>query len=235
MRLLAAAVLLAIAAPAVQAGEDPEQWPRWDGGKLGLRFKHPAGAKIAVHGDTVIIAGNGFAAVNIVVSPTELHGKSSMGGTDNGHVDFTLGVPMRAAHCTADSTDAKQLEIASWICASMELDPAPRKPHVQLSVTSSGLADEGAFERAVHVKGHLIDGCWIAALKNDPELPEGSLTMHRTYQQGAPTATELRIEDFFDHDAKTLGACVQQALKPVPVKSAADAAETTVKAIFLYY
>jgi len=228
--------VIALAAPALaHADDDPSAWPKWDGAKLGLHLKHPAGAKISVHGDTVIVAGTGFAAVNIEVASTELHNSGSVGGISDGKVDITVGVPLRAAHCTAASTDEAQLQTASWICSSIELDPAPRRPHVELTVTSTGLDDDAGFQRAVHAKQKAIDACWVAALKKDGSLPEGSVTLHRTYDHGAPVALDVRVEDFFDHDAKPLGACAADVLKGVTAKTAGDAAETTVRAICLYY
>jgi hypothetical protein len=226
---------LAFTAATARADEDPDSWPKWDSAKLGVHVKHPANAKISVHGHTVIIAGTGFAAVNIEVAPTDLHNSGSVGGTTDGKVDLTVGVPLRAAHCTAASTDEQQLQIAQWICASLTLDPAPRKPHVQVTVTSTGLTDEAAFARAVHARQRAVDACWTHALAKDPTLPEGSITLHRSYDKGAPIATDIRLEDFFDHDAKSLGQCAADALKGITAKGAGDAAETTVRAICLYY
>jgi hypothetical protein len=233
-----AALLAALAfAASASAGtdDDPDAWPTWDSAKLGMHVKHPASAKISVHGGTVIIAGTGFAAVNIEVAATDLHNSGSVGGVSDGKVDLTVGVPLRAAHCTAASTDEDQLRIAHAICTSVTLDPKPRKPHVQLTVTSTGLADEAAFARAVHAKQRAVDACWTRALASDATMPEGSITLHRSYDKGAPVATDIRLEDFFDHDAKTLGTCAADALKGIAAKGAGDAAETTVRAICLYY
>ena len=80
-----------------------------------------------------------------------------------------------------------------------------------------------------------LDACWKKALGKDAAMPEGAVTFTRDFDHGAPAGTKTSAEDFFDHDAKALGACVTGVVKAVAAKSAADAAHVEIKMICQLY
>ena len=231
-------VLVLATAPAFGDTPDPgppSSWPKWDGGKLGVHVAHPAAAKVAAKGGTVTVRGARMPDVTIAVETTTERGRDKNGGVNGTHVAYTIEVPERRATCTADAADQDQANLAAEICDAMVVDPGPRHPHVELTVTSTGLADGASFEKSVRAKQGALDACWTRALAKDRDLPEGSISLRRTYDHGAPSETATHLENFFDHDAKALGACVTAVVKGVETKTADDAATTEVEAIFQLY
>jgi hypothetical protein len=212
------------------------KWVAFADKALGIALHHPAGAKVAVKGSTVTVTGPELATVTINVATTEERSVSKNGGQTDKHVDWSIEVPKRAAHCVADGADLDKAAAASSVCDSIVLTPGKRAPHVELSVDSSGLADGAAYEKAVKARQKALDACWKQALAKDADLPEGSLSFERTYEQGQPAATRSGAENFFDHDAKPLGACAFAILKAVPAKAAGDAsAKITIEAVCRLY
>ena len=244
MRSAAIAAVLAFAAapaladaPATPDPGPPSSWPKWDGGKLGVHVAHPAAAKVSAHGATVVVRGPAMPDVTIVVTTTTERGRDRNGGVNGTHVAYTIDVPERHATCEADAADQDQANLAAEVCDALVVDPGPRHPHVEVTVSSKGLADGDAFEKAVRARQRALDACWTRALAKDHDLPEGSIALRRTYDHGAPAESTQHLENFFDHDAKALGACVAAIVKAVPAKPAADAdaAETDVEAICQLY
>jgi hypothetical protein len=232
-----ALVLAALAAASIARADTgaPSTWPAWKDAKQGVALKHPPGAKVTAKGGTITIAGADVATVTITIAATDERARDRSGGVSGTHVEYTIAVPRRRATCTADAKDQDQADLASWTCDSIALEPAPRTPHVEATVTSSGLADGDAFERGVRGKQRALDACWAQALRKDKELPEGSITIERTYDHGQPSALAQHASDFFDHDARPLAACVAGVVKGIPAKTAADAATTKVVLVFQYY
>ena len=228
-------ILLVLVSAARADVGSPSTWPRWKDAKLGLALKRPAVAKVTSKSGTITIAGPGLATVTIAVAPSDDRGTAKNGGVSGTHVEYTIDVPKRHATCTADSDDKDQADVASWICDSIELVPGAKHPHAELQIASTGLADQAAFEKAVRAKQRALDACWTKALAKDKELPEGSISLERTYDHGKPAQASQHLENFFDHDAKALGTCVFAILKAVPAKTAADQATTSVEVIFQYY
>jgi hypothetical protein len=238
MRLACSLLLATFAAPAFADTPDPgppSSWPRWDDAKLGVHVAHPAAAKVSAKSDTIVVAGKDLPTVTIVVSTTTERGRDRNGGVSANHVEYTIDVPERHAVCTADEADPDRSNVAVEICDALVVDPGPRHPHVELTVTSKGLADADAYEKAVRAKQPQLDDCWVKALAKDKDLPEGSIALRRTFDHGAPAATSQHLENFFDHDAKALGACVASIVKAVPAKTADDAAQIDVEAICQLY
>lgn len=230
--------LLAIAAAATIARADvgaPSTWPTWKDAKLGIRLKRPPAAKVTAKGGTIELTGADLAKVTITVAASDERGTNHNGGVSGTHVEYTIDVPRRRATCAADADDKDKADVASWICDSIELDAGPRHPHVELNVSSTGLADEAAFDKAVRGKKRALDACWQKALGKDKALPEGSILVERTYDHGQPAQLSQHAQDFFDHDAKAFAACVAAVVKAVPVKTAADDATTKVEVIGQYY
>ena len=213
----------------------PSSWPKWDDAKLGVHVAHPAAAKVSAKDGTIVVAGKDLPTVTIVVSATTERGRDRNGGVSASHIEYTIDVPERHAVCTADEADPDRSNIAVEICDALVVDPGPRHPHVELTVQSKGLADGDAYEKAVRAKQHALDDCWVKALAKDKDLPEGSIALRRTFDHGAPAETQQHLENFFDHDAKALGACVSALVKSVPAKAADDAAQIDVEAICQLY
>jgi len=233
MRFVASFFLLSIAVSSIARADDAKRVERAEP-KLGITFKHPDGAKVVVKGSTITISGPTLSTVTIAIKATDERSVAKNGGVSDKHVEWTIDAPKRAARCTADGGTDDQAASASAVCESIELAPGPRRPHVELIVTSDGLADGAAFEARARAKKKALDACWKAALAKDADLPEGSMSLDRTYEHGAPAHTTQNAENFFDHDPKPLGACVFPLLKAVPAK-AADAATTKVEVIFQLY
>jgi hypothetical protein len=227
VRIAAAVLTLALAATTATADVDPRsKWVQLDNKQLGVRARHPKSATIAVHGSELAISGTGFPTVTIAIATTGDRTTGKSGGVQDLKVSWTITAPKHAATCTATADDDDQATIASQICESIEVAAAPRAPHVDLAIESTGLADGAAYEKAVRATAHQLDGCWKSALAKDHDLPEGEVEVRRTYDHGQPATTTENHHNFFDHDAKQLGACMAALIKAVPVKTASDDAAT---------
>jgi len=233
--LLALSFVCAALTIAAADVDPPSKWVDAEQKSLGLKVRHPASAQLAVHGSDVTISGTGIPTVTIAVKTTTDRSTAKSGGVHDKHVEWTVSVPKRTATCTATAANEDDASLASKICDTIVLAPGARSPHVELVVTSSGLADGAAYERAVRAKSRELDACWKSALAKDSELPEGAVELHRTYDHGQPATTNESRQNFFDHDAKPLGACMVALLKAVPVKTAADTAEIKITAICHLY
>jgi hypothetical protein len=235
MRIPLVACVLALAGLAHGEIEPTSKWVRYENKKLGIAVRHPAAAKVAVKGAELTISGPELATVTITVEPTTERNTSKTGGQTQLHIEWTIDVPKRRAHCAADADDLDKAVHASTMCDTIELTPGARDPHVELAVASTGLADAGAFDKAVHAKGKALDACWKAALAKDPTLPEGALSVKRTYESGQVSGTNEHAENFFDHDTKALGTCVFGLIEGVPVKTAEAAASIDLTVICRVY
>ena len=223
MRCALALVAVAVLATSARADVDPRsKWIQLDNKAIGVRARHPKTAKVAVHGSELAISGDGFPTVTIAVSTTGDRATSKSGGVQDLHVNWTITSPKHSATCRATADDDDQATIASQICDSIELAAAPRAPHIDLTVDSSGLADAAAYEKAVRATSRQLDSCWKSALAKDKDMPEGEVEVRRTYDHGQPADTVENHHNFFDHDAKQLGSCMAALLKAVPVKTASD-------------
>ncbi len=229
-------VILMLIGKAVAADVgSPSTWPSWKDAKLGIALKRPAAAKVVSSKGTITISGAELATVTITVAPSDDRGTNKNGGVSGTHVEYTIDAPKRHATCTADSDDKDKADVASYICDSIALTPGAKHPHVELQIESDGLADGAAFEKSVRAKQGALDACWKKALAKDKELPEGSVSLDRTYDHGKPSQSNTHLENFFDHDAKAFGACVSTILAKLPAKTAADTATTKVEVIGQYY
>ncbi len=227
MRISLALIIVAAITTSARADVDPRsKWIQLDNKALGVRARHPKTAKIAIHGSELAISGAGFPTVTIAVTTTGGRTTSKSGGVEELHVNWTITSPKHSATCTATAEDDDQATIASQICDSIELAAAPRAPHVDLTVASTGLADAAAYETAVRATTRRLDACWKTALAKDKDLPEGEVEVRRTYDHGQPADTVENHYNFFDHDVKQLGTCMATLLKAVPVKTASDDAAT---------
>jgi hypothetical protein len=235
MRLTLFALLAIATAAAAAADTDTSSWKISRDKKLGVAVRVPAQAKVTSRADGLTIAGPDFPTVTITISATDERGTTKDGGRNGLHVAWTINVPERAAQCTADAADEGAAYVASAICESIDLTPGPRHPHVALAVTSSGLDDGAAYEKAVRARQAALDACWKKALAADKAMPEGAITFTRDFDHGAPAGTRTAAEDFFDHDAKALGACVTAVVKAVAAKSTAEAAHVEIKMICQLY
>jgi hypothetical protein len=236
MRTRLALPLLAAAVHVAAADVDPpSKWVDVDQKSLGLHVRHPASAHVAVHGSEVTISGAEIPTVSIAVKTTTDRSTAKSGGVHDRKVEWTVSVPKRTATCTSTATNEDQATLASRICDTIVLVPGARDPHVELVVSSTGLADGPGYERGVRAKAREIDACWKSALAKDTDLPEGAVELHRTYDHGQPATTNESRQNFFDHDAKPLGACIVALVKAVPVKTSADTAEIKITAICHLY
>jgi hypothetical protein len=233
--VLAGLAVMVVARGAAAEVEPISKWVRYENKKLGVAVSHPAAAKVEVVAFGLRITGADIATVEIAVSDTKDRNTSKSGGKSQDHIEWTIAVPKRSAKCHAETTDDDKAVIASSMCDTIELTPGPRDPHVEIAVTSSGLADSAAYEKAVLGKQHAIDACWKAALAKDATLPEGSLTVKRAFDDGKPTSTNEHADNFFDHDTKGLATCVFGALEGVAVKTADKDASIKLDAVCRFY
>jgi hypothetical protein len=229
--LAAAAALATLVGRAAADVAPTSEWKELEHKKLGLRVRHPPGAKVDVdpRAGSVVIGGPELATVTITVAASNERDTGRNGGLSAMHVEWTVAVPKRIARCVADGKTLEQAMIASSICESIVLAPGPRSPHVEIAVAATGLADPVAYEQAVRGRAPALDACWKKALVKDADLPEGSVTLARTFEHGQPAASRQSVENFFDHDAKALAACLVPIVKAVPVSAPADAATAEVK------
>jgi hypothetical protein len=236
VRRTIAVTLALFGAHAAIAGTDPPPWVTHDDARLGLTFRHPADATIKTSGTVVTIAAPGLATVTIAIAKTDERSIAKNGGVSDKHVAWSIDVPLRSARCTADGATLDQATLASNLCDSIVLAPGPRHPHVELSITATGLADAAAaaYQAKVRARQKPLDACWKAALGKDADLPEGSLTLERSYADGQPAESKQRVENFFDHDAKALAACVFGVLQAVPARTT-GAATVRIEAICQLY
>ena len=216
---LLTALLLASTLVARADVEPRAKWAKWENAKLGLTVMHPAATKVEVTAFGVRITGPDIATVEVTVTETKERNSSKSGGQAQNSIDWVIAVPKRTAKCHAQTDDTDKAVVASAICDALEVTPGPRDPHVELSVSATGLADTAAYEKAVRAKQKAVDACWKAALARDAGLTEGSLTVRRTFEDGKPSETNERAENFFDHDTKALAACVFGLVEAVPVKA----------------
>jgi len=237
-QLFALVVIVGAVAPVRVAGaevEAPSKWVKFDQPKLGFSVRHPAAAKVEVKGNDIEISGPELATVKITVAQTTERNTSKSGGMRKNTVYWTIAVPKRSAVCIAETDDPDKATVASSMCDSIELTPGPRDPHIELAVTSSGLADGAAYEKAVRAKGKALDACWKAALAKNPALTEGSLTVKRTYDDGTPSSTNEHAENFFGRDTTALGKCVFGLVEGVPVKTSEKDAQVQLEMICRFY
>jgi hypothetical protein len=244
MRALMIVVVVAVGALgrarafAEDAGAGSGDAPKWidrADPKLGITFRHPADAKVAVKGGVITVSAPALPTVTITISKTTERGTAKSGGIDDKHVEWTIEVPKRSARCVADGKDLESADLASTVCDSIVLTPGARTPHAELIVSSTGLASAAGYEQKVRGKKAALDACWKKALAKDAELPEGSLVLARDLENGKPVRTNRSAENFFDHDAKPLGACVFPVVESVPAKTSAPAASVKVEVIFQLY
>ncbi len=215
-----AAVALTSSLAASADVEPRAKWQKWENAKLGLVVMHPAATKVEVTAFGVRITGADIATVEITVADTKERNSSKSGGQAQSSIDWVISVPKRTAKCHAQTDDTEKAVVASAICDALEVRPGPRDPHVEMAVTTAGLTDAAAYEKAVRGKQKAVDACWKAALAKDAALTEGSLTVKRVFADGQPAETNERAENFFDHDTKALAACVFGLVEAVPVKAA---------------
>ena len=233
MRALLVIVLACLARPAAAEVDPPSKWVAFADKKLAIKLRRPANAKVDVHGNALHVTGPELPEISIAIEATTDRTTTKEGGARQLHVEWTIAVPRRVARCTADAADTTQAAHASAICDTIELEPAPRAPHVELHVTSTGLGDGEAFERAVQAKQKQLDRCWKDALAKDAELGEGAASLHRTYEKGQLATSDEKLASFV-RDAKPLAKCVFDVVKNVAVK-ASDAAQIDVAMICLLY
>jgi hypothetical protein len=236
VRAMRIACGLLLASVALARADDAQPtWTQLDNKQLGVHVRRPPRMTPKVAGSQLVLVGKDLPTVTIAVSTTSDRSTNKSGGVRDGHVEWTVAVPKRSARCTADATNDDLADIASHICDTLEVDPGPRSPHVELAVESSGLTDSAAYERAVRGKAATLDHCWKAALAKDANLPPGAVELRRTFDHGQAASTNESRENFFDHDAKALGACITGALKDVPVKTTEDAASIKITAVCQLY
>ncbi len=224
MRIQLVACVVALTSVAGAEVEPTSKWVRYENKKLGVAVRHPAAAKVAVKGSELTISGPELTTVTITIETTTERNTNKTGGQTQLHVDWTIEVPKRRAHCEADADDLDKAVHASTMCDTIELTPGPRDPHIELVVASTGLVDGDAYDKAVHTKQKALDACWKAALAKDSALPEGALSVKRTYESGQASGTNEHAENFFDHDTKALGKCIFGLVEGVAVKTAEPAA-----------
>jgi hypothetical protein len=228
-------VLACLARPAAADVDPPSKWVAFADKKLAIKLRRPANAKVDVQGSAIRVTGPELPEIAIAIAATTDRTTTKEGGAHQLHVEWTIAVPKRVARCTADAADTTQAAHASAICDTIELEPAPRAPHVELHVTSSGLADAAAFERAVQSKQKQLDRCWKDALAKDPEFGEGAASLHRSYDKGQLATSDEKLANFAARDTKPLGKCLFDVAKSVPVKAADAAAQLAVDMICLLY
>lgn len=233
MRIALGLVVAGVAS--AHADDATSKWTDLDNKALGVHLRCPPRMAATVKGSQLVLAGKDLPTVTVVVTATTDRTTSKSGGVHDRHVEWTIVVPKRSATCSADTDDDDKADIASHICDSLELQPGPRSPHVELVVVSSGLADAAAYEHAVRDKSAALDRCWKTALAKDADLPAGAVELRRTFDHGQPASTNESRENFFDHDAKALSTCITSVLKAVPVKTAEDAASVKITAICQLY
>lgn len=233
---LITSIVLGLAASPARADIEPRaKWARWENAKLGLVVMHPAATKVEVTAFGVRVTGAEIATVEVVVTETKERNSSKSGGQAENSIDWVIAVPKRTAKCHAQTDDNDKAVVASAICDALEVKPGPRDPHVEMALTSEGLADGAAYEHAVRGKQKAVDACWKAALAKDAGLTEGSLTVRRTFVDGAPAETNERAENFFDHNTKALAACVFGLVEAVPAKATGKDASIKVDLVCRLY
>jgi hypothetical protein len=228
-------LLIGLARLAAADVDPPSKWVAFADKKLAIKLRRPANAKVDVQGSALRVTGPGLPEIAIAIEATTDRTTTKEGGARQLHVEWTIAVPKRVARCTADAADTTQAAHASAICDTIELEPAPRDPHVELHVTSSGLADAAAFERAVQAKGKQLERCWRYALAKDPAFGEGAASLHRSYDKGHLATSEEKLANFASRDTKPLGKCLFDIVKSVAVKAGDGAAQIDVEMICLLY
>ena len=228
-------VLVATLALAAAEVEPRSKWIAFDHKQLGVHVLRPPSAKVAVHGSELTITGKDLPTVAIAMAQTTERLSGKNGGVKDLKVSWTITAPRRSATCTAVAADQDQATVASQICESIEVTATPRTPHAEISVETKGLSDGAAYEKAVRAKAHQFDACWRTALAKDKDMPEGEVELRRSYDHGQPSGTSENHRNFFDHDAKPLGACMTDLIKAVPVKTTGDAAEIKINVICQLY
>src|SRR5580692_6353250 len=176
MRIVCGALLLATTSLAIADDVSP-QWTELDNKQLGIHVRYPPRMTKNVKGSQLVLVGKDLPTVTIAVTSTTDRSTSKSGGVHDHHVDWTITVPKRSAQCSATGADDDQAQTASHICDSLVLQPAPRTPHVDLTVESTGLADAAAYERAVRATQPQVDRCWKAAVAKDADMPEGAVEL----------------------------------------------------------
>ncbi|GEM_PF-4888186 len=218
------------------ASADPKlKWLEYDNKQLAVHVLRPPGSKVTVKGAAITIAGNDLATVTIATAQTTERSSEKNGGVKDLTVNWSITAPHRAATCTAVAADQDAAIVASQICESIEVTAAPRTPHTEVVVTTTGLADAAAYEKAVRAKTRQLDACWRAALAKDKDMPEGEVEVRRSYESGQVANSEENRRNFFEHDAKPLGACMATLLRAVPATLARDTAQIKISVICQLY
>jgi hypothetical protein len=228
-------VLFATSRIAAADVEPKAKWIAFDHKPLGVHLLRPSGVKVTVKGAEVTVTGMDVPTITIATSQTTDRVAEKNGGVKDLQVSWTITSPRRSATCSAVASDPDQATIASQICETVDLAPAPRTPHTEIAVTTTGLADSAAFDKAVHAQQRRLDACWRAALAKDKDMPEGEIEVRRSYESDQPASTSEKHRNFFDHDAKPLGACMAALIKAVPARTTGAAAEIKVNVICQLY
>lgn len=228
-------ILIATSRIAVADVEPKAKWIAFDHKPLGVHLLRPASAKVTVKRAEITVTGKDLPTITIVTSQTTDRLAQKNGGVKDLQVSWTITSPRRAATCSAVAADPEQATIASQVCETVDIAPAPRTPHTEITVTTTGLAESATFDRAVHAKRRQLDACWRTALGKDKDLPEGEIEVRRSYESGQPASTSEDHRNFFDHDAKPLGACMSALVKAVPARTVGGTAEIKVNVICQLY
>jgi hypothetical protein len=210
-------------------------WVAFDHKPLGVHLLLPPSAKVTVKGAAVTVTGKDLPAITIVTSQTTGRLAEKNGGVKGLQVSWTISSPRRSATCSSIAADPEQATIASQICETLDIAPAPRTPHTEITVTTTDLADPVSFDKATHAKQRQLDACWRTALAKDKDMPEGEIEVRRSYESDQPASTSENHRNFFDHDAKPLGACVAALIKAVPARTVGVTAEIKVNVICQLY